>query len=596
MWKVICAIMLTYRAADLRVDGDVSPIKKFNGVDVVEYITKEMEHQTFHDPDARWNTLFAREQAWSDGAWIFPYTYPGGNTTATFANGSSITLVNTATPNDDSAWFSVVDGETFYETFVAPVSSPSVGTVSSIPKRHPLLRRSEMINARTQDTKILEKRKVPPNYPAPVVQHSQVDTEIGAFFLDGEGLDDVAVLSMNTFDTDSGEAHIEFQALVEDFIALAKSEGKTKIIIDVSSNGGGSLFMGFDIFKQFFPELEPAIDNRFPVTDVNMILGEQMGTIDEKKTDMEFVWENGFTPYDAYFSHLHWASNTDENDKQYTSWDQMKGPVMLNDYPMSEVMRYNFSYPFHADGGIDDITGYGTRKNNNKQPFESENIVIVSDGYCSSTCSIFVDLMKNQGNVRTFALGGRPQFGPMQTVGGTKGAILTGWEEIASQVQTVLNFFGTASDRAKWAKKLPLAWPINMSGFSAPIANGRSAYHRGSDTPLQFLNETANCRLFYTPAMLQNVTNIWDTVARVAWDIEGGTGQKCVAGSETDGKPLGEIVSKKTPAGADIDGVDGDNSAAKEHDDDPEGAAPGGAAVCLFTLTFGLLVTGLAYL
>ena len=107
--------------ADLNNAADASHIVKIDNKPIVEYLEKEMTHQTFHDPDARWNTLFAREQADSPGAWIVPYTYPGSNFTATFKNGTSKTVQTFAQVYDDSLtkrWMNVVDGKSFYEEFV----------------------------------------------------------------------------------------------------------------------------------------------------------------------------------------------------------------------------------------------------------------------------------------------------------------------------------------------------------------------------------------------------------------------------------------------------------------------------------------------
>jgi hypothetical protein len=57
------------------------------------------------------------------------------------------------------------------------------------------------------------------------------------------------------------------------------------------------------------------------------------------------------------------------------------------------------------------------------------------DGMCSSTCAIASELLKDQGDVRTIAVGGRPQEGPMQGVGGTKGAQVFSWDDIQLRMQ-----------------------------------------------------------------------------------------------------------------------------------------------------------------
>lgn len=67
------------------------------------------------------------------------------------------------------------------------------------------------------------------------------------------------------------------------------------------------------------------------------------------------------------------------------------------------------------------MSGYLRRSNITEQPFEAENIVIVYDGYCASTCTIFSELMRQQAGIKTIALGGRPTKDIIQAVGGVKG-------------------------------------------------------------------------------------------------------------------------------------------------------------------------------
>lgn len=56
------------------------------------------------------------------------------------------------------------------------------------------------------------------------------------------------------------------------------------------------------------------------------------------------------------------------------------------------------------------------------QTFLPENIVMLSDGFCGSTCAIFSELLKTQAGTQSIAVGGRKQNGPMQSVGGSKGS------------------------------------------------------------------------------------------------------------------------------------------------------------------------------
>ncbi len=568
-----------------------------------------MEHQTFQDPDTRWNTLFAREQSDSPGAWIQPFTYPGSNFTAEFTNGTSKTVETWCQVVNDAnkaMWGDVVDGKSFYSAFVDPSNALPPAAV----EKRSLNGGSETVMAapisalqgKRADRKKLAKRTMPKNYPAPLIEH---DTQqIGAYFLDDTKLSDVAVLAFNTFSSDDAREVLEFQSLVERFISYAKKQGKSKMIIDVSSNGGGSLFLGYDIFKQFFPTVEPDLGSRMPSTEATNIVGEQFGAItiedatgDGTTSAFKGQTNDTLTPAAAWMSAIHYTTSVDEDQMAFKSWKDMAGPVTLNGGEFTNSLRYNLSYEYNAHGGLKDITGYGTRKNiPASQPFKAEDIVLVHDGYCASTCAIFTDLMRRQGGVRSIALGGRPQAGPMQSVGGTKGSMLLEWLTWHSWAKTVLAYFGTAKEKREWAKVLPTDWAINMND-NPPTINARNAYHPGSGTPLQFLNETADCRLWYTPAMLENVTSIWETVAHVAWDIEGGTGQTCVPGSETDGRPVGnvdiadakEVKTVQKTVDADGDGDDVDGGVASP---DLEGAAMSSMVVNYLSLAGAVVVAG----
>ncbi len=69
------------------------------------------------------------------------------------------------------------------------------------------------------------------------------------------------------------------------------------------------------------------------------------------------------------------------------------------------------------------------------------SFVQLSDGICASTCALFVDFMTLDAGVRTFTVGGRPQFGPTQPVGGTKGSQVLFAEQLQAYAQIALQVF-----------------------------------------------------------------------------------------------------------------------------------------------------------
>ena len=61
----------------------------------------------------------------------------------------------------------------------------------------------------------------------------------------------------------------EWQSTTENFFAMAKAAGKTKLVIDLSANGGGYIFLGYDLYRQLFPDSDYflSLQNYFSFTD-----------------------------------------------------------------------------------------------------------------------------------------------------------------------------------------------------------------------------------------------------------------------------------------------------------------------------------------
>jgi hypothetical protein len=137
--------------------------------------------------------------------------------------------------------------------------------------------------------------------------------------------------------------------------------------------------------------------------------------------------------------------------------------------------------------------------------------------------------MRKQACVKSVVIGGRPSHGPMQAIGGAKGANTYAFQTIQS-LQRALYKSGSKEQQAEWDKtalgrigELPVkrSWGVSV--------NVRDQI-RGCDegqTPLQFVYEEADCKMWWTKEMVVDVTSIWRKVAGVAWG--GKTG--CIAGS-----------------------------------------------------------------
>lgn len=222
-------------------------------------------------------------------------------------------------------------------------------------------------------------------------------------------------------------------------------------------------------------------------------------------------------------------------------------------YGPNEISGGNFSAFFqnnYTDASASDFEGAGiviTGTNNRtefRQPFAPQDIVVLYDGYCASTCTVVSEYLKTLGGVQFVTVGGRPQPGPMQAVGGVKGTQVyeflgnidkwvTLWESPENTLLDMAN--GTIWTNFTLEPILRSQAAILGSG-SAGGVNGRNHFRYGdeSETPLQFVYEAADCRLWWTKEMLYDPVFLWERVASVAFNERKGTqfnSKYCVGGS-----------------------------------------------------------------
>lgn len=135
--------------------------------------------------------------------------------------------------------------------------------------------------------------------------------------------------------------------------------------------------------------------------------------------------------------------------------------------------------------------------------------------------------MSRQAGVKSISMGGLPNKRPIQAIGGTKGTNNYPFAYILALAEIALET-ATPEERAKWTSVTALnRLPLDRStDNSVNVRDNILKDNLKDGTPAQFLYEAADCRLFYEPEMLKDVTAIWKKAAAVAW----GRG-RCVAGS-----------------------------------------------------------------
>jgi hypothetical protein len=489
-----------------------SAIVKIDGSEATEFLQTLSQLGSLQDRDALYNNVFYElaQVGLGDsgsGTGMFTgggrgrYVYPGATTTFTFANGTERTIENYARVRYN--FRNVNSGETLAKEWFTYGSASGAAA------------ESESVSTAAAS------KSTGPGYPDPVSIGPL--NLINGFYIDGDEHKDVAVLSIPNF-VGTSVAQKAFQATSQEFLAKALADGKTKLILDLQANGGGTILQGYDLFKQLFPDYDPYGANRYRATEAADLIGQ---TYSERASLAPRGSNSSLTT--AQSSYFDYHTDMTADGKPFTSWAEKFGPHEVNGDNYTTLARWNLSdyYVNVSSGGIY-VSGYGPLANITGPPkFQPENIVIVTDGYCASTCTIFSEFLTKQAGVKTIAMGGRSNKDAIQAIGGVKGVnnYQFGYIQQAAQYSMQWNPAMTDTILTDFNSDMPF---YRAAGGASPGVNVRDGLRQNDTTgvALQFVYEEADCRLYYTPEMTVDITALWKAAADARWGQSG----KCVAG------------------------------------------------------------------
>ncbi|PVH69132.1 hypothetical protein DL98DRAFT_661848 [Cadophora sp. DSE1049] len=493
-----------------------SPVYLINGENAESYIKKySLLSGSFHDPDALYNSMFDTIQNGMGGITNYPPGDYEPYTNVTFDNRTTVVYNTIATVSQPKLWTSINSAESFMETFCVN-SSRFEYTTSSEPTPPP-----------TDPTPPEEAKPVLtqlPGYPKPALPFSSQGNFAG-YFIDSTGWEDVAVLAVRSFSTADDaipNQHITmnlYTIYFTDFLEYSRLQGKTKLIIDVSGNLGGSVVLSPTLFSRLFPQVPLWTHANRRATKLFNLLGYIASARLFTVTSLQHQ-DSGYN----------YKTEERPDQSRFDSFEEYFGPV--------EAYNDNFTSAVGLSKFVEDIPSYLF---GSTQPFAAENIVILSDGQCSSTCADFCEWMKTFGVVKNIVVGGRPEYKPMQFVGGTKGPVveyfINHFDSYISEARDIVETFGLDISAIEGGDDLvngtvgggvvPIETgklPFQLSGTEGGGVNIYNAFRvdpkDGSlkgEVPLQFVYEKADCRLFYTKETVLDIEKHWARVAETMW-------------------------------------------------------------------------------
>ncbi|CAG9942940.1 unnamed protein product [Clonostachys rosea f. rosea IK726] len=371
-----------------------------------------------------------------------------------------------------------------------------------------------------------------PTNPIVVQDNFTFGGTVSGYYFDENQL---GVLSIPSFDTDENSSET-FDLAVASFINQTRSRGAKRIVIDLTGNGGGTLWMGYDTFRHFFPKKVPNLLWRTRAHSALNVLGSVLGWSGAQNTSYEDVPD------------INYQYGSKPDLTKFSSWKEFYGPRELKNDKFTSAATYDFTDKKLAGELGFYLAGYGDNIPDYDEAFPAENIVLLVDGGCGSTCSSFSTLMKHVANVRTVAVGGIPEYGPMQGVASTRGSMMREWNyfgDAITYIRSVLEAVDESDKEDTYSKigisssdvdNLPKALADSPWTVDGAINMFDTIQAGNQDTPRQFLYEASACRIFYTGEMIRDVSKLWQAVGTIA----GGDNSTCVSGSQNavGSKPL----------------------------------------------------------
>ena len=262
-----------------------------------------------------------------------------------FANGTNFTIETTASWPARNPHMDYKDGESLFQAACMPNKPTGFGS-----SHGPL---------RSVPTYSLPPSG-PASYPRPVLRHSR--DLIRGYYLNETSAHDVAVLQVPAF-----EMNVENSSFVRtaiDFVEQAVNDGKTKMIIDLSGNGGGDVAQGLNLFRIFYPDGPIYSATRFRATELIDLMGQvfsrDINTVTGGALDPPIVFQKAVTP---------------DQRHSFASWEQLYGPHDIRGANMSSLYAiFNISTELNRH---DPISGSNGVLSNLPQPFRTDDIVIV---------------------------------------------------------------------------------------------------------------------------------------------------------------------------------------------------------------------------
>ncbi|KAG0232698.1 hypothetical protein BGW42_007952 [Actinomortierella wolfii] len=281
--------------------------------------------------------------------------------------------------------------------------------------------------------------------------------------------------------------HRMFYSNIDDGLEIIKDAGATKLIIDLQNNSGGIICWGRYVLQVLFPQTveSPYIYNlrASPLAQALAI-----STFNYKGDEV--------SPYEGLIDPL--------------TGDEVQGA----DWIVPGVTLANRTGLFsHRVTDRYCSRAARLRESDAEVPFEAKDIVLLTNGYCGSTCAVLALQLKERYNVKTVAIGGHHDESMMFTSfpGGAVQANNTLWTERVHQLYAALpQEMRTPEMNARVPKYIPANGQLAFTFREVMSASQ-------PDMVSEYMRIPSDYRMDYTTSRFRLPSILWEDVRQLVW-------------------------------------------------------------------------------
>ncbi|KAJ8082869.1 hypothetical protein PM082_008726 [Marasmius tenuissimus] len=384
-----------------------------------------------------------------------------------FTDGASYRSINCSPTNTTNGVDVYASGQT-----VTPDSSDAIQFQQAPPMPHS---KKHLVNVMLDSTPLTDV-VLPPELQPPS-EPLDGSFGVGSFY----DLDDgkTGVLALGSF---SGADYDAMQTGLLTGLTEMKARGKTKLIVDVTNNGGGFICVAHWLHRIIAGPKDTTVPQAGLDTKArNNPLARSIVN--------EIVTNNRDPQVQLLYNPLQWVNATNQPFGAKENWLIPPVNVTINGHP--DQFSQRLGQECQPGGFVVDPPDVAL--------FDPKNVVIVSNGRCASSCSLFSITMQKEEGAKTVVLGGKKDV--KQQYCGTVGGQSTDFATIDTEIKTA------------HLKDDPAAPPDliirGVQGITWRLGFGIE----NTEQPEEWQDHPADLNLPLTPELVNNPNAIWKDLA-----------------------------------------------------------------------------------